>query len=273
MVNSIWSSSSAALSSILMGQYASGRRNFSIIKALNGALVGMVDARRVLFKLSHFLQVCICSSAASVRPWAALIIGAIGGVLYRLTSRLLSRLKIDSPVDAIPVHFTGGLWGVLAQPIFNYNSGIIYSFVCIGVFQDKRLRLPISPDLTHIDDAESAIVGIFRLELAWSNRYYGMDGSDLQPRVRTHACTLGTYTSHLSVNAHHPLQRFGMLRIAAAVERAGLDLHVHQEAAYDHSAAGHAAEGIELGQVASTSSISTMVSALMPSEDTDESNF
>ena len=65
----------------------------------------------------------------SVRPWAALIIGAVGGVLYRLTSRLLSRLKIDAPVDAIPVHFIGGLWGVLAQPIFNYNTGIIYSFV------------------------------------------------------------------------------------------------------------------------------------------------
>ena len=77
----------------------------------------------------------------------------------------------------------------------------------------------------------------------------------------------------LSVIQSHTIQRFGMLRIAAAVERAGLDLHVHQETAYDHSATGHAPEGMELGQIASSSSISTMASALMPSEVTDESNF
>ena len=116
MVNTLWSASSGALVSIAMGQWASGKPGFSLVKALNGAIAGAV---------------CICASAVSVRPWGALVIGAIGGCVYRLISRLLTRLKIDDPIDAVPVHFGAGLTGLLCQPIFNYGTGIVYTFVCV----------------------------------------------------------------------------------------------------------------------------------------------
>ena len=38
------------------------------------------------------------------------------------------KIKVDDPVDAVPVHFGGGFWGILARPIFRKNSGIVYTF-------------------------------------------------------------------------------------------------------------------------------------------------
>jgi Amt family ammonium transporter len=41
-------------------------------------------------------------------------IGIVSGWLYYGFSKLLIRLRINDAVDAIPVHFANGLWGVLA---------------------------------------------------------------------------------------------------------------------------------------------------------------
>lgn len=55
---------------------------------------------------------------ATVEPWAAFVIGVIAGWVYLAASFLLVRLKIDDAVDAIPVHFGGGMWGVLSVGLF-----------------------------------------------------------------------------------------------------------------------------------------------------------
>merc|ERR1712019_236649 len=82
--------------------------------------------------------VAITSGTSVVTPWAAFIIGIIGGWVYLGMSNLLIKLKIDDAVDAIPVHFANGIWGVLAAGLFaepdlmgtaGYNSdhpGLLY---------------------------------------------------------------------------------------------------------------------------------------------------
>ena len=70
---------------------------------MNGILAGLVS---------------ITANAHGVEPWAALIIGAVGGCVYNLSSRLLLRLRIDDAMDASPVHFFCGIWGILATGLF-----------------------------------------------------------------------------------------------------------------------------------------------------------
>jgi Amt family ammonium transporter len=69
------------------------------------------------------------------------ITGLIAGMLYLWSSDLLIKFKIDEAVDAIPVHMTSGIWGLLAvgllaqpekvQVIFGADAhpGFLYSLV------------------------------------------------------------------------------------------------------------------------------------------------
>jgi Amt family ammonium transporter len=80
-------------------------------QSLNGSLAGLV---------------AITASCAFVAPWAALAIGAVGGVIVVLGARFLERLRIDDPVGAIPVHAMNGVWGTLAIGIFAVEDGLLY---------------------------------------------------------------------------------------------------------------------------------------------------
>jgi Amt family ammonium transporter len=85
--------------------------------AMNGALAGLV---------------AITAPCAFVEPWAALVIGAVGGILVVFGVILLDKLKIDDPVGAVPVHGLNGVWGTLAVGLFGQkalglaNDGLFY---------------------------------------------------------------------------------------------------------------------------------------------------
>ncbi len=75
-----------------------------IIAACNGALVGLV---------------AITAPAAYVAPWAAVVIGALAVPVLMATAHIVERvLKVDDAVGAVPVHFGGGVFGLLAVGIF-----------------------------------------------------------------------------------------------------------------------------------------------------------
>jgi len=77
--------------------------------AMNGALAGLVS---------------VTAPCAFIDPWAAMVIGAIGGVLVVFGVEILDKMKIDDPVGAFPVHGICGIWGTLAVGIFaNPNVG------------------------------------------------------------------------------------------------------------------------------------------------------
>ncbi|XP_023320857.1 putative ammonium transporter 1 isoform X2 [Eurytemora carolleeae] len=84
---------------------------WSLTKMINGSLTGMV---------------CICAGADRYYPWAASIVAGFAAVFYICCSFLMVKIKIDDPLDAISVHFVGGLWGLIAAPIF-MDTGLLYS--------------------------------------------------------------------------------------------------------------------------------------------------
>lgn len=80
-----------------------GEPFFDLKKAMNGSLTGLIS---------------IAASCGIIEPWSAVVIGAVAGVIYLVVSNMLIRLRIDDACDAIPVHGSGGLWGVLAVGLF-----------------------------------------------------------------------------------------------------------------------------------------------------------
>lgn len=74
--------------------------------------------------------VAVTAGCAFVAPWAALVIGAIGGVVYLAGSALLvHRLRVDDPVGAIPVHGFNGIVGLIMVGVFADGTGGVYGLV------------------------------------------------------------------------------------------------------------------------------------------------
>lgn len=79
--------------------------------ALNGALAGLVS---------------ITAGCDVIGPAAALVVGAIGGIIVVEGVMLLDRLRIDDPVGAIPVHLFCGVFGTLAVGMFAGEAGLLF---------------------------------------------------------------------------------------------------------------------------------------------------
>ena len=62
--------------------------------------------------------VSITGACASMGVWEAALTGFIGGLLACHSSSLLEKWCIDDPVGAVPVHFVGGIWGLLVVGLF-----------------------------------------------------------------------------------------------------------------------------------------------------------
>ena len=106
-----------------------------------GALTSMLEGLQDLSAMSNGILaglVSITAPCSATEPWAALVIGCIGGVVYYFAVKLLDKLGVDDVVLAIPVHCFCGIWGVISVGIFAsphamgvaYGSGgcgIIYS--------------------------------------------------------------------------------------------------------------------------------------------------
>eukprot|EP00933_Yihiella_yeosuensis_P021968 TRINITY_DN17304_c0_g1_i1.p1 TRINITY_DN17304_c0_g1~~TRINITY_DN17304_c0_g1_i1.p1 ORF type:complete len:558 (+),score=124.49 TRINITY_DN17304_c0_g1_i1:81-1754(+) len=74
----------------------------------NGILAGLVS---------------ITAGCSTVETGSAFTIALLGGFFYQAASMLLQRLKIDDPVDAVPVHGGCGIWGVISAAIFDWGKG------------------------------------------------------------------------------------------------------------------------------------------------------
>jgi Amt family ammonium transporter len=87
-----------------------------VTMALNGALAGLVS---------------ITAGPATPSLGAALLIGAVGGVLVVLAVPFFDKLKIDDVVGALSVHLVCGIWGTLAVPFTNSDAS--FATQAIGV--------------------------------------------------------------------------------------------------------------------------------------------
>ena len=86
-----------------------------------GAMTYVIDGLQDLGSMSNGILaglVSITSACSAVEPWAAIVIGMIGGVIYYFACKLLEAIHIDDVVLAIPVHCFCGMWGVMAVGLF-----------------------------------------------------------------------------------------------------------------------------------------------------------
>lgn len=87
----------------MISQRQTGERSYDLSDVLNGLLAGLVS---------------ITAGCGLIEPWAAVLIGAIGSIVYLLSGDLLVKFCIDDAVEAIPVHFGPGIWGVISVGLF-----------------------------------------------------------------------------------------------------------------------------------------------------------
>jgi Amt family ammonium transporter len=165
-----------------------GETTYDLSMAMNGCLGGLV---------------AITAGCSVVTPWAALIIGSIGGLVYLMGSKLLIKLRIDDAVDAIPVHCCNGAWGVIAVGFFA-NGGLMETAGYNGANE-----------------------GLF---YSW-----GGDGNDGNLLFAQLCCVLwivGWVTTTMTP-FFLMLSLAGMFRVDPLEEEVGLDISHHRGAAYD----------------------------------------
>jgi len=141
---------------------------------LNGILAGAVS---------------ITASCAFVEPYAAFFIGTIGAGVYQSSSALLMRLQIDDPLDASPVHFFCGMWGVVASGFFATESKVFASY----------------------GHAEGW--GVF----------YGGSGEQFGIQILG-IVAISAWSCSLAAVCFYSLKRFGYLRVSKEDEMQGLDI-------------------------------------------------
>jgi Amt family ammonium transporter len=174
--------------SLIVARSEGGAASYDLTMAMNGALSGLV---------------AITAGCAVVSPGAAVFIGIVSGWVYYGFSKLLIRLRIDDAVDAIPVHFANGLWGVLA----------------VGLLAEPE---------------RMAIAGYNNEHTGWFYSW-GMGSSDANLLLAQFVAVVWICSWVLVVMTpfFYGLNALGMFRVDAAEEDAGLDLSHHRGAAYD----------------------------------------
>lgn len=187
--------------------FTGGGRNLAVIAAVNTMLAeaaGGVGAMAFAWLLGPTRKpdpglsvngilaglVGITAPCAFVDSWAAVVIGLAAGILVGLATFLLERLRIDDPVGAVPVHFFGGIWGLLAVGLFAMGN----------------------PDTAGWNGVPTPVTGLL----------YGNPTQILAQLAEIGAIpTLVFVPSYVFFRI---LDALGLLRVAPAVERSGLDL-------------------------------------------------
>lgn len=111
-VNTMVAASSGGLLTFLLRSNFGGKNTLYDVSALcNGVLAGLV---------------AVTAPCGNINPWAAVIIGMIGGVFYHVASNTVVKYEVDDPLDAFAVHYGGGYCGLLMVGLFDIDKGLFY---------------------------------------------------------------------------------------------------------------------------------------------------
>lgn len=100
-LNTQLAAAAGAIGALLIARAMLGKADVPTM--LNGALAGLV---------------AITASCAFVAPWAAVLIGTVGGLIVFLSMKFFDRAKVDDPIFALSVHGVAGVWGTLSTGFF-----------------------------------------------------------------------------------------------------------------------------------------------------------
>jgi len=109
IVNTILGGSAGGIVALILSYIE--QKKWSYLVTLNGALTGMVSQ---------------CAGCNVYEPWAGLVIGMMAGCVYFGVSKTMVKCGLDDPLDAVAVHFGGGILGVLCVPFFKHSTGIFW---------------------------------------------------------------------------------------------------------------------------------------------------
>ena len=125
-----------AVSTIFMNTFLAGAGGVMAAAVVTRLAFGKTDVVQMLNGCIGGL-VAITAEPLMPSPLAAILIGAVGGVIVVYGTKFLLSLKIDDVVGAIPAHLFAGIWGTLAVPITNPDASFGTQFlgvVSINVF-------------------------------------------------------------------------------------------------------------------------------------------
>jgi Amt family ammonium transporter len=130
-----------------------------------------------------------------VDAWAAVVVGAVAGVIAVVGVVFVERIRIDDPVGAVAVHGLAGVWGTLACGLF------------------------AAPELVKI-----TATGTEGLVYSGSFHQLGIQLLGL--------AAVGAFTFSTSFAVLWTMNRIWGIRVEDEVEEGGLDLHEHGHEAY-----------------------------------------
>lgn len=185
-----------ATTAMLISWMRTGKSDLSL--TLNGVLGGLVG---------------ITAGCATVDPWAAVVIGAIAGVIIVYGVAMLDALRIDDPVGAVPVHLLNGIWGTLAVGLFSSQEYLSEAF---APTESYGLLLGGGANLLLIN-----ALGVI---------------------------AIGAWTAVTSFVLFGAIKMFVGLRVSEAEEESGLDIGEHGMEAYPEFTGGRDPFGSHTGQ-------------------------
>ena len=181
---------------VIMLEKLVGDHTWSVGAACNGILAGLVS---------------VTAGCASVTPGFAFLIGLIGGFLYFISKEtILKCCKVDDPVDAVSVHMTCGMWGVLAAGLFT------------------------APELDYRVSGVPGISTDLKGGLFIANRADGQSPNwNIMGAALAEVAVVFSWSGTISLIMFAILKVTGLLRVSAEMEAAGMDVSKHGGAAYE----------------------------------------
>jgi Amt family ammonium transporter len=119
-----------AVSTIFINTFLAGAGGVMAAALVTRLFIGKTDVIQMLNGCIGGL-VAITAEPLAPSPLAAILIGAVGGIIVVYGTKFLLQMKIDDVVGAVPAHLFAGIWGTLIVPAT--NADVNFSAQLIGV--------------------------------------------------------------------------------------------------------------------------------------------
>ena len=173
LVNTVLSGAAGGLAALAYAWRVTGRPDVNSV--INGILAGLV---------------AITASAPFMTPASALLVGAGGGVLCVLTTRILEQWHIDDVIGAIPAHACAGVWGTL-------SVALLGNIELWGTGNDRLTQFGIQ--LTGVAACFTWAFGFSFVVLKSLNRFIPLRVSEDEEHLGLNMTEHGASTAHLDL--------------------------------------------------------------------------
>eukprot|EP00873_Tetraselmis_striata_P016982 jgi/Tetstr1/437246/TSEL_025976.t1 len=160
---------------------------WNLLDVCNGLLCGLVS---------------ITAGCAVLEPWAAIIAGAFGALIFFGAVSAIRKFRIDDPLEAAPMHGACGMWGVLITGL-----------------------LATQPYTEQVYGEAVAAAGY--------GAFYPGGGGNLLACQLIAILSIAAWTVGLMGPFFFAFRQAGILRCTAAEEMVGLDISKHGGSAYN----------------------------------------